>query len=208
MRSSKQIAAGCLAMLLGTQTAGQADSIWQRRTDQHGFLFYDTKARYIGDRVTVIISQSTDVANTEQRGMSKETSIDDVFNFESSASGGFKSQAAAAALDFSNSSSREFDGSANYSAAQLFTDRITVTVMDVLPNGDMVISGSRRLNIAGEERTLTLTGVIRAIDIGSDNSVASRYIAEPRISYEAAGPSQKFSRQGWLGRITNRVWPF
>lgn len=140
--------------------------------------------------------------------MGKATSASNQFNIDSETGGGFKSQAANAALDINNKSSRKFDGESSFRSNQAFTDRMTVTVMDVLPNGNMVISGQRRVRLAGDERTLVLTGVVRAVDIGPDNTIASRYIAEQRLLYESAGPEQRFTRQGWLGRATNAIWPF
>lgn len=208
MHKIKQLAVGCLALLAGAPAMTRGESLWQKRTAQNGYLFYDSKARNVGDLLTVIVSQSTGVANTESREMNKETSITDAFKLSGSSSGGFGGQGAATAMNFSNGSSREFDGGASYSAAQEFNDRLTFTVMDVLPNGNLVISGSRRVSIAGEERTLMMTGIVRGIDIGPDNTIASRFIADQRTYYEAAGASQKFARQNWLGRVTNRVWPF
>src|SRR5690606_33960937 len=141
------------------------------------FLFFDTKARDVGDSITVLVAQSTDVGSREDRGMKKATEAKGAFSFDSEAGGGFGTQAANAALDFGATSGRAFDGGMSYSSAQEFTDRMSATVIDVLPNGNMVISGSRRVRVAGEERTLLLTGVIRGYDISPDNTISSRYIS-------------------------------
>ncbi|MEZ6130984.1 MAG: flagellar basal body L-ring protein FlgH [Planctomycetaceae bacterium] len=188
--------------------SAQAESLWKKRCPDHAFLFVDSKARRVGDLLTVVVLQDTDVNSQEGRGMGKSTSASNQFNLESETGGGLGTQGGNAALDISNKSSRKFDGSSSFSSNQAFTDRMTVTVMDVLPNGNMVISGQRRVRLAGDERTLVLTGVIRAIDIGPDNTIASRYISELRLLYESAGPEQRFTRQGWLGRATNAIWPF
>lgn len=203
----KPIVCGCAALLI-SGSAVRGESLWQKRTPERGFLFYDSKARNIGDNVTVVIAQNTDVANKEGRNLQKATTTRGSFDVAGQADGGFGDQDAKAGLDLNATSSRKFDGGATYSAAQEFTDRMTVTVMDVLPNGNMVISGQRRLRVAGEERTLLLSGVIRGLDIGPDNTIHSRYISELRLDYETGGPSQKFTRQGWLGRAVNAVWPF
>lgn len=186
----------------------QAESLWKKRNPDHAFLFVDSKARRVGDLLTVVVTEDTDVNSQEGRGMGKSTSAGNQFNFDSEAGGGFGAQAANAALSISNESNRNFDGEASFRSTQAFTDRMTVTVMDVLPNGNLVISGQRRVRVAGDERTLILSGVVRAVDIGPDNLVNSRYIAEQRLLYESAGPGQRFTRQGWLGRMTNVVWPF
>ncbi|WP_437204126.1 flagellar basal body L-ring protein FlgH [Planctomicrobium sp. SH664] len=206
--SQSRLVLGCLALSCSTTARVFAENIWQQRTPNNGFLFYDSKARNIGDQVTVLIAQNTDIANVEDRGMSKSTSSKGLFNFKGASDGGFGTQGASASLDTSLTSGRKFDGQSGYTAGQEITDRLTCTVMDVLPNGDLVIAGERRTRIAGEERILTLTGIIRGLDIGPDNSIAWRYVSQARLDYETGGPSQKFTRQGWLGRATNVVWPF
>jgi flagellar L-ring protein precursor FlgH len=185
-----------------------ADSIWQRRDPQHAYLFIDTKARCVGDLLTVIVSQDTDVNNRDNREMSKESEISEKFNFAGASSGGLGEQSASASLDLSNEAEREFKGDATYRSQRAFTDRVTVTVMDVLPNGNLVVAGKRRVWIGGDETVLVLTGVVRDLDIGPDNSIHSRFISELSLSYENRGPEKSFTRQGWLGRKMNHVWPF
>jgi flagellar L-ring protein precursor FlgH len=199
---------GGLALLLGAPAPLWAENIWQRRTPDRGFLFYDTKARNIGDNLTVVISQTTDVNNKENRNMEKATSSKATLNWAGSTDGGLGAQEAKAAAELDTSSDRKFDGQAAYTTAQAFTDRMTVTVMDVLPNGNMIVSGERRVRVAGEERTLVMSGVIRGLDIGPDNTINSQYVSQFRLDYQPGGPAQKFTRQGWLGRATNVVWPF
>lgn len=197
-----------LLILATMHSVASAESLWKKRTSGHAFLFVDSKARKAGDLLTVIVSQDTDVNSEEDRGMGKSSEATATSSLTSEAGGGFGTQAANAALDFSNRSGRKFDGNSSFRSNQAFTDRMTVTVMDVLPNGNLIVSGKRRVRVAGDETTLLLTGVVRAIDIGPDNTVSSRSISELRLLYEPAGPNQRFTRQGWLGRISNRIWPF
>lgn len=184
------------------------ESIWQRRSPENSLLFYDTRARYPGDLVTVVVSQQTDVDSIENRGLNKSTQAGNTLDIDFESGGAFGVKAANAAFDFGATSGREFDGSSNYRSAQGFTDRVTATVTQVMPNGNLVISGQRDVQVGGEMRTLILSGVIRPIDLSPQNMVHSRYIADFRLTYEGAGPSQAFTRQGWLGRAANRIWPF
>jgi len=208
MKKNDKIAWTCLAILWGTPWMAQAEDIWQRRTPERGFLFYDSNARNVGDNVTVIITQATNVNNSEDRSMSKSTSTAGTFDVKGSSNGGFGEQGAEGSLALNSTSARKFDGEAAYKAAQVFTDRLTVTVMDVLPNGNMVVSGERRIRVAGEEKVLILSGIIRGLDINSDNTINSQYVAQAQWSYQGGGTSQKYTRQGWLGRAVNVVWPF
>lgn len=208
MNHTTKFAGSCLALLLTVYNSASAENIWQQRTPERGFLFYDSKARNVGDNVTVIITQATSVDNKEDRSMSKATSSAGTFDVKGSSDGGFGEQGAEASLALNSTSSRKFDGEAAYKAAQAFTDRLTVTVMDVLPNGNMVVSGERRVRVAGEEKVLVLTGIIRGLDISADNTINSQYIAQAQWSYQGGGTSQKYTRQGWLGRAMNVVWPY
>lgn len=185
-----------------------ADSLWKKRDPQRAYLFYDSRARSVGDLLTVIISESSDVQNTEKNSMDKASSNSVNSDFEAGSGGGLAEQAANASLDVANSAKRAFSGNASYRDSREYTDHMTVTVVDVLPNGNMVIAGRRCLTIAGEQRTLVMSGVVRPIDLGPDNKIHSRYIADLRTVYEGEGASRRFTRQGWFGRAANKVWPF
>jgi flagellar L-ring protein precursor FlgH len=198
------------AVGLGCGAGGlvRADSIWLRAQPDTAFLFVDSKARTVGDLITVVISETTAVDNKDDRSMNKATSASEGLSFSGEASGGLSGQSSAASLDFSNESQRDFQGGATFRSEREFIDRITVTVMDVLPNGNLVLSGKRRVWIAGEEVTLVVTGIARNIDIGPDNTVQSRFVSELRLNYESEGAPKAFTRQGRLGRMANRLWPF
>jgi len=200
----------CLMTLSATAVPAvvTAESLWQQRTPERAYLFYDSKARNIGDSVTVLIAQTTGVTNKEARTMGKTTSAKGTLDLAASSDGGFGEQGAKAAASLNSASDRKFDGASTYSAEQNFTDAMTCTVMDVLPNGNMVIAGERRVRVAGEERTLHVSGIVRGLDLGPDNSINSRLISQFRMEYQSGGPSQKFTRQGWMGRAVNAVWPW
>lgn len=197
-----------LPLLLLPATSANADSLWKKRSDNHAFLFIDSKARHVGDLLTVVVTQATDVNSRENRGLGKSSDATASFSVEAESGGGFATQASDAALNLTQNSSRNFDGNSSFQANQVFTDRMTVTVMDVLPNGNLIVSGQRRIRVAGDERTLQISGVVRSIDIGGDNEIESRMISQLRLLYETAGPSQRFTRQGWWGRARNKIWPF
>ncbi len=198
----------CATGIALTMPLVNADSLWQRRDPQRAYLFYDSRARNVGDLLTVVISESSDVQNSEQNSLDKSSSNSANADLEAASGGGFAEQAASASLDVASSAKRAFSGKADYRDSRAYTDHITVTVVDVLPNGNMVISGRRCLTIAGEQRTLVMSGIVRPIDLGPDNKINSRYIADLRTVYEGEGASRRFTRQGWLSRATNKVWPF
>lgn len=201
------ILAGC-GISLVTAGSVEAESIWERRNPEHAFLFYDSKARAPGDLLTILISQDTALDHREDRGLKKSSAMSSIFELAAKAGGGFGPHAADSALDLTGDARRQFQGAESFRSQQALTDRVTVTVMEVLPNGNLVLSGRRRIRISGEERDMQISGIARPIDIGPDNSISSRHVADLEITYEAVGASQRFTRQGWMDRGLNRFWPF
>jgi flagellar L-ring protein precursor FlgH len=199
------------AILLAASFAPQSsrgESLWERRDASRAFLFYDTGARRVGDLVTVLIDDVTNVENSDDRSMNKETSASKSMDVDSSASGDFGGPEGTAAFDFNSDSERSFDGDAAFSSQREFSTRVTASVTDVLPNGNLVIEGSRNIVIAGDERVLVISGVVRPYDISPGNTILSRHIAQFRVAYEGNGQEQAFTRQGMFGRIMNKLWPW
>ena len=185
-----------------------ADSLWQQRDDRRAFLFEDSRARRVGDLLTVLIAQSTAVDNSENKGLSKTSGSGSKFDLTSATGGDLGTSTATGAFDSSNETERSFSGNANYSNSREFQDRITVRVVGIDPAGNLMIEGSRSTNVSGEHRVLNISGSVRAIDIGPDNTLNSRFISDMQLLYEGVGAEDKFTRQGWLSRKVNKIWPF
>lgn len=207
-QSKLSILATCVTAIFFASGTMKADSLWKRRTPLRTELCQDSRARHVGDLVTIVVTESSEVDNSEDKSMSKTSGNSVKSDFEASSGGGLATQSSNAALDLSNSAGRNFAGKASYKDSRGFTDQITVSVVDVLPNGNLLLAGKRTLTIAGEQRTLLISGMVRAIDLGPDNKVNSRYIAHLTTVYEGDGPSRGFVRQGWLSKAANKVWPF
>jgi flagellar L-ring protein FlgH len=183
---------------------GRADSIWDRRDPRYSNLFQDNRARNIGDLVTVTIAESTVTSNQDTRGMTKST------NATASVQVGppTSTTGTGASPLFTVSSNRQFTGNAQLSQNRTFTDQMAATVVDMMPNGNLVIEGYRNVVIAGEERMLRISGVIRQQDIVYGNIIPSTSVANFRISYLGRGPESRFANQNYLSRLVNRIWPF
>ncbi len=202
----RAFAAGFAAVAHFWNGASEADaqSLWTNRVPQYESLFIDTSARDVGDLVTIVIRETTDVQNRDQRSMDK--SAEASFNLDFSSTGDVGE--GVGTLDINKASERTFDGSSQLSVAQELEDRITVQIIDKLPNGNLVLGGRRTRTVAGEVRTLVIKGTAREVDIGPDNSIRSQHVANFHVCYEGDGPQTSFSRQGWAGRFLNKVWPF
>ncbi len=188
--------------------SGQADSIWERRDQRSGYLFMDNRARRVGDLLTVVVREVTGASTNEARKLDKNNSESGKFNFAGKTSSNGASRSAAAELSSNQSSDRAFNGSAEYENDRKFLDQMTVTVVDVLPNGNLVVEGFRKRVVSNETRLLRISGVVRANDVDLKNSIESRSIANFSVSYEGTGVDSKFTNQGWFGRIGNKVWPW
>ncbi|MDB5347036.1 MAG: flgH [Schlesneria sp.] len=185
-----------------------ADSIWDRRDQRSGYLYIDNRARRVGDLLTVSVNENTGATNKEERNLKKDTAASAKLNLAASGNAGGAGRAASGQMNGSNSSDRTFQGSADFASERQLLDQMTLTVVDVLPNGNLVIEGYRRRLIQNEMRLLRVSGVVRPNDIEIPNFVESRFIANFNVSYEGSGVESKFTNQGWLGRIGNKVWPY
>ncbi len=200
-----------LIALIGSVAAAdlaQADSIWKRRRAKWAYLFEDTRARRVGDILTIIVTESTNIENREIRQLEKETESKVNTAFEGETKGATTSRTASLESVLGWDSARTLDGNARYRAERDFVDRMSVKVVEVLPNGNLVIEGTRRRVIAGEERTIHVSGIVRPIDILDGNLVRSDRIADFTIWYEGRGVESHFVNPGIVGRILNAIWPF
>jgi len=195
------------ATLFLTRT-NHGEDLWEHRKPDRVFLFSDTLARDVGDLLTLIISEDTDVDQRDDRALSKSGGKNGSFDITGSAGGDLGSGAGDASLDASASVGRNFDGSSTFSSARTFSDRVTLTVMDVLPNGNLVVSGRRMINVDRDQRELIVSGVVRPSDVNPDNTVHSRFVSELRVNYVGEGIDTKYTKPGWLSRIANRFSPF
>lgn len=192
--------AACLAVLLALgvglalPAAANGGSLW-RDGDS---LFSDRKARRVGDLVTIIIVERAQATQTASTQTGREgalqvgpISLADLLPVIPPIGG--------SASDKSNSSgSTTRGGSVNA--------RMTAKVVEVLPNGNLVIEGRQTIVINGEEQVIVVSGIVRPQDIEPDNTVLSTYIADATIVYNGTGPIGDAREPGLLTRLLN--WLF
>lgn len=185
-----------------------ADSIWQRRSSRYGFLFYDIRARQIGDQLTVLIAENSAINQREQRQNSKATTASGTVSFEGDSASDNATRTGKFNVKGNDAFNRTFNGQAQFSSSRTFVDRVAVTVIDVLPNGNLVVEGHRHRVISGEKRVLRITGIVRPADITPSNTVPAEAIANFSIEYYGRGFESQYTNPGWWGRIMNVLWPF
>jgi len=104
--------------------------------------------------------------------------------------------------------SKNFNGAGSTNNSDTLTASVTSVVTKVYPNGNMFIVGKRKLTINHEPQEITFSGVIRPIDIASDNSIPSAKVAQAKISYGGSGALATVAHEGWLSQTLDQIWPF
>jgi flagellar L-ring protein precursor FlgH len=101
-----------------------------------------------------------------------------------------------------------FTGSGATNRNETMNARLSARIIQVLPNGNLVLRGSQEILVNNERQYITVQGVVRPYDISPDNTVQSTYIADARIDYSGQGDISRKQREGWLSRFFDSVWPF
>ena len=112
-------------------------------------------------------------------------------------------------LSSSVDANQSFEGAGSSSQSNQLLGDITVTVADVLANGNLVVRGEKWLTLNQGEEYIQVSGIVRPSDIRPDNSVESLRLADARIAYSGQGHVANSNRPGWLSRFfTSVIWPF
>ncbi|MDP2037819.1 MAG: flagellar basal body L-ring protein FlgH [Ignavibacteria bacterium] len=157
-------------------------------------LFSDNKAAQPGDAVTIVVLESTQASNNSETSSGRSS---DIGFSASGAVGTTKLPNADASLGTKN----DFSGSGSTQTTGSIRTKISAVVDSVLANGNMMIRGSKKITINGEEQVVLIKGVIRQSDINADNSVYSHNISEAEISFEGSGLIDSAQKPGWLTKL-------
>ncbi|MBN1505473.1 MAG: flagellar basal body L-ring protein FlgH [Sedimentisphaerales bacterium] len=194
-----------LVLVLWACDCAGAGSIWAKRTKGMKSLYADDVARGIGDTLTIKVSEASKVDNKGKRDLKKETGRSAEFDGELGIDNILES---IPGFTMSADSSNELKSKADFKDERSFEDRVSVVVMDVLPNGNLVVAGTRDRRIAGDVQTIEVSGLVRPSDIAFDNTVQSEQVANFRIVTKNKGVSAPYTRPGWVGRIFDVLWPW
>ncbi len=194
-------------------------SLWQDNAYLNG-MFIDTKARNIGDNVTVQIEESakaSNKANTEtERTSGLEAGIEKLFGLEDWWNNEVLPDVPSdlpKLTPFGDPSIKgrmqsEFEGDGETSRSGSLDAFITCRVVHVLPNGNLKIVGTREVMVNYENQMIILSGIIRPRDIAENNVIKSKFVSDAKIAYSGSGVINDRQRPGWLTNLMNTVWPF
>lgn len=163
-------------------------------------LYSDRRARDVGDLLTITLLENT----------TAQTSANTATNKESNLSLGTPSILGApvtlggkAILSATAKGARDFTGKGNSAQSNRLQGNVTVTVVQRLPNGNLVVQGQKNLRLNQGDELVQVQGIVRPGDISADNTVPSSRVAEARIVYGGRGPVAQSNAMGWLSRFFN-----
>lgn len=164
-------------------------------------LFDDRKALQVGDVITVTLNERTVSRKRSNVSVSKDSDI----NFNTGPLLG----RTLGDMETGVGQSRDFNGDAGADQSNSLEGNITVTVAEVLPNGNLVVRGEKWMTLNRGDEFIRISGIIRPDDVSPQNTVQSNRLAHARISYSGTGTLADAGEMGWLGRFFNSpYWPF
>ncbi|WP_130393802.1 flagellar basal body L-ring protein FlgH [Cupriavidus agavae] len=167
-------------------------------------LFEDRRPRNVGDILTIVITENVNASKNSGSNASRTGSTNLAFNAVPRALAGLFGTSQNA--DISGANALKASGGA--SAANTFNGTITVTVLEVLPNGNFVVSGEKQMAINQGAEFIRFSGVVNPRTITGDNGVLSTQVADARIEYTAKGYIDEAQNMGWLQRFFLNVLPY
>jgi len=173
-------------------------------------LYADLRARNIGDIITINVVESSAASKEARTQLGRENEV----NAGISALLGYQTEIPSNSASVQPSAmigakyESDFKGSGKTSRKETMTAQISARIIQVLPNDNLVIRGSREIKVNNESQFIIIQGVIRPADISPDNTVLSSYIADAKIDYTGRGDVSNKQRPGWLARLLDYIWPF
>ncbi len=169
-------------------------------------LFEDHSARRIGDILTVKLAEATQAKKKADLDASKSNSTSvtapNIMGIDPSILFGKELSATLA-------STNEFEGEGEANQSNSLTGDISVTVVNVLPNGNLKIRGEKRMTLNDGSEYIRLSGIVRPVDIDASNTVSSNKVADATIMYTGDGSVADSSKVGWFARFfLSPIFPF
>ena len=179
-------------------------SLWQ---DASADMFKDRRALNIGDVLTVKISIRDSAKLDNSTNRSRDSTMD--MGLDSSYADGVPLKPRTG-VDFKAAidSKSETKGKGEINRRESIELLVAAVVTEILPNGNLAISGSQEVRVNYEMRVLKVSGIVRPRDISADSSVSYEKIAEARIAYGGRGRLNEVQQPGWGQQIIDIVYPF
>ena len=163
-------------------------------------LFADLKARRVGDVLTVRLTETTSASKS---AVTKTTKTTGVNNTGPTILGRTITTGGVPIFTTTLAGADSFDGEGSSTQGNSLAGSLTVTVMEVQLNGNLVVQGDKTLKLNQGDEFVHVSGVVRVADIQADNTVTSDRVSDAHISYSGKGVIDSSNRMGWLARFFN-----
>lgn len=179
-------------------------SIFQ--ADMANSLYSDVKARRVGDIITVTLQERTQATKSAGSSTSKNTAanVNPIIGL-----GGNALNIGNEAIQLGLGATNSFSGDASTNQSNNLVGSISVTVVQVMPNQNLLVRGEKWLTLNNGDEYIRLTGIVRPADVSPTNEIVSTKIANARIQYSGTGSFASAQKEGWLTRFfSSEYWPF
>lgn len=226
MKTLPRLALLASSALLAAVTPSIAQSLWLKESNNEQGMYADARARNVGDILTIVVQESTTTTQETQLKTNDASQnglgvfINGLLNqFLAATPAILKQWTGAETTYFPNNSTvtiptldlaakNEWTGGGQTSSRLSVNNRTAVTVVDVLPNGNLVVEGAKIIRSQKETLYAYMRGVVRQRDIRADNTVLSSQIADAHVEFIPEGELTEAERKGWLLRAWDRIKPF
>ncbi|MHB1687343.1 MAG: flagellar basal body L-ring protein FlgH [Ignavibacteriaceae bacterium] len=169
------------------------------RQNSFSSLFSDQKANRVGDAITILVVESSQASNDAETSAGRTSNLGLTGQLNTG-------KATAPNVALSLGTTNDFKGTGSTTTQGMINTKISATVDSVLSNGNLVIEGSRKIVINGQEQTVNIKGIVRPADIGADNSVLSYNISEAEIVFKGEGLINSAQSPGWLTKFLHWIF--
>lgn len=176
-----------------TQVAGNG-AIYQATAYRP--LFEDRRARHVGDVLTIVINEKTQAGKQASSNASKTSAVDSSI----SAVAGVPLKTLQG-LGLTAEASNQYDDKSALNSSNTFSGNVTVTVIEVLPNGNLLVAGEKQIALDKGTEYIRLSGVVQPDSIQAGNTVSSAKVADARLEYRTSAKFDSAEVMGWLGRF-------
>jgi len=166
-------------------------------------LYDDRRAFFVGDTIAIVIEEKTSASKKSSgnanRAGTTSLAVPTISGFPMKGLQG---------VDIEGTSSQKFSGGGDASSNNLFSGNLAVTVIEVYPNGNLLVSGEKQVTINQGTEFIRFSGVVNPVNVTSTNTVSSTRVADARIEYRGNGYIDEAQTMGWLSRVFMTIFPF
>ena len=195
--------------------AVQATSLWTKSSNTQRGMFGGKRAYGVGDLITIDVAESSSLAASQNSVRNRQLEVENAvtqFLYANSKLGTHNGGLPGTQIETKSSN----QGGGSIANTQDLKGRVSVVVIDVLPNGVLVLEGARMVTFSGESYYAVLKGMVRQEDIGFGfkdglryrNIVSSQYIADAQIEFVSKGSLNDAQKESWYQKLSSAINPF